>query len=86
MTGIKVHLAYWLSKGLWHYQFIGPGLAVLGPMRRTRDPEAIRGIADRGGGLMNLEAKLMLDYGIAQGKGGMYLMLTEEQCAATGGS
>jgi hypothetical protein len=84
MPEIKVHLAYWLYKGVWHYQFIGPGIAVLGPVRRTRDLEVLKGIAERGGGIKNQEARLMLDFGIAQGKGGLYLTLTDEQCAAIG--
>jgi hypothetical protein len=45
MPEIKVHLAFWIYKGIWHYQFIGPGIAVLGPVRRTRDPEVIKGLA-----------------------------------------
>jgi hypothetical protein len=77
----RVHFSYWLHGGVWNYRFIDTGLAVLGPVRRTRDPQTIRVIAERGNGLPNLEAKLMLEYGIKEGKGGLYLNLTPEQYA-----
>ena len=70
------------KKCRWNYRFIDSGLAMLGAVRKARDPEIIRGIARRGGGLSNQEAKLMLDYGISQGKGGLYLKLTDEQYRA----
>lgn len=67
---------------MWNYRFIDSGLSVLGPVRRTRDSETIRGFAERGGGLPTQEAKLMLDYGLSQGKGGLYLDLSDEQYSA----
>jgi hypothetical protein len=76
-----VHFSYWLNEGVWFYQFIDTGLAVMGPVRRTRDPNVIRGIAERGGGISDLESRNMLDYGISHSKGGLYLMLTDEQYA-----
>jgi len=77
----RVHFSYWLHEGVWCYRFIDTGLTVLGQLRKTRSADVIRGIAERGNGLPNLEAKLMLDYGINQGKGGLYLNLTPEQYA-----
>jgi hypothetical protein len=70
------------KKCRWNYRFIDSGLAVLGPVRRTSVSETIRGIAQRGGGLRNQEAKLMFDFGISQGRGGLYLDLTDEQYSA----
>jgi hypothetical protein len=71
MTGIKVHLAYWLYKDIWHYQFIGPGLAVLGPVFSfLREPDIIRGIAERGGGIKNQEAAACWITGSTKAKAG----------------
>lgn len=36
---------------------------------------------ERGGGFKDQEARLMLEQGIAMGKGGVFLSLTEEQSA-----
>ena len=71
--GHKVHFSYWLHDGVWCYRFIGDGLKPLGAVRRTRNPDDIRTIAERGNALPNLEAKLMLDYGIQTGQGGTSL-------------
>jgi hypothetical protein len=79
----RVHFSYWLHAGVWCYCFIDTGRAVLGPVRRTHDPEKLRGIAQRGGGFTNLEASLMFNYGIRQGRGGLYLMLNEDQYAGS---
>jgi len=75
----RVHFSYWQNGGVWFYRFIGEGLTPLGPVRKTRSPEVVRSLAERGGGLPNLEAKLMLDLGVKTGNGGMYLSLTDEQ-------
>jgi hypothetical protein len=77
----RVHFSYWSLEGVWFYRFIGDGVELLGPVRRTRDPNVLRGIAERGGGLTDLESRNMLDYGIGQGQGGLYLHLTDEQFA-----
>ncbi len=78
----RVHFSYWSKDGLWFYRFIGEGIELLGPVRKTRDANVIRGLVERGGGLPNLEAKNMFDYGLSRGEGGLYLKLTEEQFAA----
>ena len=78
----KVHFAYWLYQGVWYYDFIGESLVPIGHHRKTRNPDDIRAIAARGGGLPNLEARNMLEYGLRAGKGGLYLRLTDAQYKA----
>ncbi len=70
---LRVHSSYWKHEGVWLYRFIDWRLAPLGAVRRTRDPAVIRTIAERRNALPNLEAKLMLDYGIQTGQGGTSL-------------
>ena len=78
----RVHFSYWRHGEMWCYRFIDTGIVPLGPVRRTRNPDVIRGIVERGGGIRNSEARCMLDFGIEQqGQGGLYLMLTDEQYA-----
>jgi hypothetical protein len=43
------------------------------------DDHKITELAKRGGALTNLEAKQALEKGIDNGKGGMFLKLTQEQ-------
>ena len=81
----KVHFAFWLHEGVWCYQFTGDGVRKVGPLRKTYHSEKLRGLAERGGGLPNLEANLMFDYAVQSGKGGMYLKLTDAQYKALGG-
>ena len=80
-NGHRVHFSYWLHAGMWNYRFIDEGLTVLGPVRRASSASVIRLIAERGRGFIDLEAKNMFDYGIIQGRGGLYLSLTENQYA-----
>jgi hypothetical protein len=74
----RVHFSCWLSGGVWFYRFIDTGLTPLGPARKTRAPETIRSLAERGG-LTNFETKLILDLGMKMGQGGSYLALNDEQ-------
>ena len=68
------------DNGVWFYRFIETGIVPLGPLRKTRNPDVIRGIVERGGGITDSEAQCMLDFGIEkQGQGGLYLTLTDEQ-------
>ena len=78
----RVHFSYWHNGGVWFYRFIDVGLAPLGPVRKTTNPDTIRDLAERGSGLPNLEAKLMLDIAIKMGRGGLYLALNDEQYQA----
>ncbi|HWZ52630.1 MAG TPA: hypothetical protein VNW54_14310 [Granulicella sp.] len=43
--------------------------------------DKIRELAERGGGLGNLEFRQMLEYGISCGRGGVYLKLSQDQLA-----
>ena len=74
----RVRFSCWLSGGVWFYRFIDTGLTPLGPARKTRAPETIRSLAERGG-LTNFETKLILDLGMKMGQGGSYLALNDEQ-------
>lgn len=75
----RVHFSFWLHEGVWTYALTNEGLWRLGPTRKTKDADVIRDLARRGGGLPDLESKHMLEYAIGQGKGALYLHLTDEQ-------
>ena len=72
-------MSYMLVKG-WHCQFLEEDLKTPLPRKVTlASPEKLTEMAERGGGLPNLEASNMLRLGIEVGRGGLWLSLTEEQ-------
>ncbi|MGA2537348.1 MAG: hypothetical protein ABSF53_15125 [Terracidiphilus sp.] len=64
----------------WQCQFLEADLKTSLPRKlRFASPDKVRELVERGGGFKDREARLMLDAGIAQGRGGVFLDLTEEQ-------
>jgi hypothetical protein len=64
----------------WHCQFLEADLKT--PLPRKLNfpgPEKIVETAERGGYVMNLEGRQALENGIEKGRGGIWLLLTEEQ-------
>ena len=75
----RIYMSYTLTKG-WYCQFLEVDLKTPLPRRLTlEDPQKLIEMAERGGGLQNLEASQMLRLGIEVGRGGLWLSLTEEQ-------
>jgi hypothetical protein len=66
----------------WHCQFLEADLQTPLP-KHLHFPSAdkIIELVERGGGFKDQESRLMLDRGIAMGRGGVFLSLTEEQYA-----
>jgi hypothetical protein len=76
----KVYLHYMLAKGGWHCQFLREDLQTPAAHPMTfADPAKVVEMAERGGALKDLAARQALDYGINQGRGSVWLWLTEEQ-------
>jgi hypothetical protein len=72
-------MSFMLSHG-WHCQFFEEDLKTSLPKKLTfSDERKIRELAERGRAFANLEARHALNQGIANGRGGIYLALTEEQ-------
>jgi hypothetical protein len=72
-------MSYMLTNG-WYCQFLEEDLKTPLPRKVTLDdPKKLMEMAERGGGLPNLEASQMLRLGIEVGRGGLWLSLTEEQ-------
>jgi hypothetical protein len=68
-----------LTKG-WYCQFLEEDLKTPLPRKVTLDsPQKLMEMAERGGGLPNLEASQMLRLGIEVGRGGVWLSLSEDQ-------
>jgi hypothetical protein len=66
----------------WHCQFLEADLQTPLPRKLTfASPDKIVELVERGGGFKDQESRLMLDQGIATGRGGVYLSLTDEQYA-----
>lgn len=64
----------------WVVQFVEPDLKTpIGRIRTFGDPDRVREQIDRTPTAMHLEARNMLDHTISNGRGGLYLVLTEEQ-------
>jgi hypothetical protein len=64
----------------WQCQFLEADLKTPLPKRlHFTSPDKIIELVERGGGLPDQESRLMLKHAIAQGRGGMFLKLTEEQ-------
>ena len=70
---------YMLSDG-WFCQFLDEDLKTPLPRKvRFDDAAKIIEMAEKGGAAMRLEDRQAIDYGIAQGRGSVWLSLTYEQ-------
>ena len=64
----------------WLCQFLESDLRTPLPrMFRFASLDKVRELAQRGGGFVDSEARNMFEQGAAQGNGGVYLNLTDEQ-------
>ena len=64
----------------WHCQFLEADLKTSLPKRlHFASPDKIIELVERGGGFKDQESRLMLDQGIAMGRGGVFLSLTAQQ-------
>jgi hypothetical protein len=71
---------YFMKRERWYCQFLQADLKTSLPCKLNLDgPGKLIEMAERGGGIPNLEAGQMLRYGIEMGRGGVWLSLTEEQ-------
>jgi len=71
-------MSYMLRNG-WHCQFLEADLKTPLPRKLNfPSPEKIVETAERGGYVTNLETQA-LEHGIEKGRGGTWLLLTEEQ-------
>jgi hypothetical protein len=77
--GHRVYLSFQDRHG-WQCQFLEADLKTSLPKRlHFASPDRIIELVERGGGFPDQESRLMLDQGIAMGRGGVFLNLTEEQ-------
>lgn len=75
----RVYVSFMDRHG-WHCQFLEADLQT--PLLRRlhfKSPEKIIELVERVGGFKDQESRLMLDQGIAKGRGGVFLNLTDEQ-------
>jgi hypothetical protein len=77
----RVYLSFQDRHG-WQCQFLEADLKTPLPKRlHFASSDKIIELVERGGGLRDQESRLMLDQGIAMGRGGVFLNLTGEQYA-----
>jgi hypothetical protein len=71
---------YFQDRRGWHCQFLEADLktALLKKLHFT-SPDKVVELVERGGGITDQESRLMLGQAIANGRGGVFLCLTEEQ-------
>jgi len=75
----RVYMYFMLREG-WHCQFLEADLKTPLPKKlNLSSSQKIIETAERGGYNMNLEGRQALDHGIENGRGGIWLLLTEEQ-------
>jgi hypothetical protein len=66
----------------WHCQFMEEDLKTTLPRKLCfKSAAKIVEMVEHGGGFKDQEARMMLDQGIAMGRGGVFLSLTDEQYA-----
>jgi hypothetical protein len=85
MTTDSRHRVYmtFINRFGWSCQFLEPDLKTPLPRRlRFKSPDKIVELVERGGGLKDLAERQAFDHGVAIGRGGVYLSLTDEQYAA----
>lgn len=71
---------YYIYRNAWMCQFLEEDLKTPLPRRLCfRNPEKIRSIVEKVGNFANLQDRQALDYGLAIGRGGVWLQLSEEQ-------
>lgn len=71
---------YYIYRNSWTCQFLEEDLKTPLPRRCSfRDPEKIRAIVEKVGSFANLQDRQALDYGLAIGRGGVWLQLNAEQ-------
>lgn len=71
---------YFFQRSGWYCQFLEEDLKTPLPKTTTLDdPARLFEIAERGGYLMNLEGRQAIDHAIENGRGGVWLRLTDEQ-------
>ena len=77
----RVYLSFQDRHG-WQCQFLGADLRTPLPRRlRFTSAEKVIELVERGGGFKEQESRLMVYQGIAMGRGGAFLSLTEDQYA-----
>ena len=77
----RVYLSFQDRHG-WQCQFLEGDLQTPLPRRLNfASPDKIIELVERGGGFRDQESRLMLEQGIAMGRGGVFLRLTDEQFA-----
>jgi len=77
----RVYMSFMDRHG-WQCQFLEADLKTPLPKRlHFTSPDRIIELVEHGGGLPNQESRLMLEQGIAMGRGGVFLSLTDEQYA-----
>jgi hypothetical protein len=75
----KVYMSYFRCKE-WIVQFLEPdGKTLIGRIITFADADKIRELIARTPTQLNLEARNMLEHSISQGRGGLFLELTNEQ-------
>lgn len=75
----RVYMYFMLRDG-WHCQFLEADLKTPLPRKlNLNSSQKVIETAERGGYNMNLEGRQALDHGIENGRGGVWLLLTEEQ-------
>ena len=71
---------YYMLREGWMCQFLEEDLKTPLPRRlHFREAEKIRTIVEKVGNFANLQDRQALDYGLENGRGGVWLQLTEEQ-------
>src|SRR5450631_3776368 len=79
MAEHKVYLYFQLSSG-WHCQFLEPDLKTSLPRKLTfKSADKLRDLIEHGHGITTQESRSMVEYAISNGRGGVFLKLTEEQ-------
>ena len=77
----RVYLCFQCRYG-WQRQFLEQDLKTSLPRKlRFASSDKVVELVERGGGLPDQESRLMLDQGIAMGRGGVFLSLTDQQYA-----
>jgi hypothetical protein len=81
-TSTRVYLRFALRGSSWRCEFMPDGAGAPLPKVLTfASADKIRELAERGGGVANLESRQMLEYGLSSGSGGVYLKLSQDQLA-----
>ena len=75
----QVYMSFFLSRG-WYCQFLETDLKTSLPKKLTfASADKVRELAKLGGAIANLESRQMFEHAIINGRGGVYLNLTQTQ-------